>query len=198
MFVGAFICILGVFLLLIILLWTYNHPNKPNSKRYSTSSVSSGGKLSDLLEFYEIDKPKPTIQKDKYNYPSRNIQESIQNKEPYIYDGEDPIFGGIKYFEQPNILNVDIPNSMISKITTVHSDLYQKYYSPYPKNRISFLPSSKTRLLATFEYSPELQDEIRIDIGDIIYLEDSFDDGWGVGYNKSKEARGAFPLKCVQ
>lgn len=46
-------------------------------------------------------------------------------------------------------------------------------------------------------YNPVLDDEIRLAPGDIITIDEEFDDGWAVGRNESTGEIGAFPVACL-
>ncbi|KAI9492296.1 hypothetical protein BDB00DRAFT_440962 [Zychaea mexicana] len=50
---------------------------------------------------------------------------------------------------------------------------------------------------AVHSYPPQVQDELDIREGDIVYLIFQLDDGWGYGLNVSTSQTGVFPLVCV-
>ncbi|KAJ1568821.1 Sorbin and SH3 domain-containing protein 2 [Nowakowskiella sp. JEL0078] len=46
-------------------------------------------------------------------------------------------------------------------------------------------------------YRPTLEDEVDLEPGDVIEVEEQFEDGWGVGTNTATKEFGAFPLSCL-
>ena len=58
--------------------------------------------------------------------------------------------------------------------------------------------------LATFNkhivihpYNPIIEDEIKLNIGDIILIQDIFNDGWVHGINCTTNTEGTFPVACI-
>ncbi|KAJ1547948.1 hypothetical protein HK096_008607 [Nowakowskiella sp. JEL0078] len=65
------------------------------------------------------------------------------------------------------------------------------------KNRQSAIPEldgQKVRVIAV--YIANLEDEMGLNIGDIVVVEESFDDGWAVGFNTMTGKDGCFPMAC--
>jgi len=48
-----------------------------------------------------------------------------------------------------------------------------------------------------YPYSPCDEDELALTAGDIIYVTESFDDGWLVGISQRTNQYGSFPSTCV-
>ncbi|KAI8897282.1 hypothetical protein BC833DRAFT_594438 [Globomyces pollinis-pini] len=48
-----------------------------------------------------------------------------------------------------------------------------------------------------FEYVASLFDELTLNVGDRVLVKEQFDDGWGIGLNKSTGQTGTFPLACI-
>ena len=55
----------------------------------------------------------------------------------------------------------------------------------------------KTRLVK-FEYVADQLDEIALTPGDIVEIDQEFDDGWATGKNKTSGRVGTFPLTCLE
>ncbi|KAJ3121067.1 hypothetical protein HK098_004036 [Nowakowskiella sp. JEL0407] len=70
-------------------------------------------------------------------------------------------------------------------------------YSPSMANK-SLPPSQFKQLAVIKEYRPMLEDEVELVPGDIVEVEDEFEDGWGVGTNLATNEFGAFPLSCLE
>ncbi|ORX55250.1 hypothetical protein BCR36DRAFT_346886 [Piromyces finnis] len=58
--------------------------------------------------------------------------------------------------------------------------------------------------LATFNrhivihpYNPMIEDEIKLNVGDIILIQDIFNDGWVHGINCTSNTEGTFPVACI-
>jgi len=58
--------------------------------------------------------------------------------------------------------------------------------------------------LATFNrhivihpYNPMIEDEIKLNVGDIILIQDIFNDGWVHGINCTTNTEGTFPVACI-
>ncbi|KAI8841160.1 hypothetical protein BJ741DRAFT_19954 [Chytriomyces cf. hyalinus JEL632] len=76
-----------------------------------------------------------------------------------------------------------------------------------PKQRVSSIfevdaaktnaPKVKGQDKAIYDYMPERSDEITLRVGDIIAVEQSFDDGWAYGKNLTNGQTGNFPLDCL-
>lgn len=47
-------------------------------------------------------------------------------------------------------------------------------------------------------YEPALNDELSLEIGEWVEVEEVFDDGWGVGVNLETAQYGAFPMDSLQ
>lgn len=50
---------------------------------------------------------------------------------------------------------------------------------------------------AVHGYQPQMEDEMELREGDVVYLIFQLDDGWGYGLNLASSAPGVFPLVCV-
>ncbi|KAJ3251043.1 Sorbin and SH3 domain-containing protein 1 [Chytriomyces hyalinus] len=50
---------------------------------------------------------------------------------------------------------------------------------------------------AVFEFTPELDDEVAVRVGDTIILLKEFDDGWAFGKNARTGQSGLFPIDCI-
>ena len=57
------------------------------------------------------------------------------------------------------------------------------------------LPGSTVAVIKA--YDAVLNDEIHLEMGDKVEIEECFDDGWAVGYNNTTGQWGAFPINCV-
>ncbi|KAI9100384.1 hypothetical protein DFS34DRAFT_702535 [Phlyctochytrium arcticum] len=47
------------------------------------------------------------------------------------------------------------------------------------------------------QYNAQLGDELDLFVGDVITIEEEFDDGWAVGRNEASGEVGAFPMSCL-
>lgn len=47
-------------------------------------------------------------------------------------------------------------------------------------------------------YTPQMDDELPLTEGDIVYCEEIYPDGWALGDNQTKGKRGVFPMMCIQ
>lgn len=58
---------------------------------------------------------------------------------------------------------------------------------------------SKRQTLYTVvrDYEPKMEDELHLRVGDIIKVEDIFDDGWAIGTSRETKKQGIFPLTFV-
>ncbi|ORY78474.1 hypothetical protein BCR35DRAFT_332353 [Leucosporidium creatinivorum] len=57
-----------------------------------------------------------------------------------------------------------------------------------------------THVAAIYEYEPRLPDEIQLEVKDVVYLSELYDDGWAQGIIRRRDGRrdkGAIPLVCV-
>lgn len=48
-----------------------------------------------------------------------------------------------------------------------------------------------------YSYEPQLEDELRVTVGDIVIVKNMFSDGWCQAYNKTSDALGALPVACL-
>lgn len=51
---------------------------------------------------------------------------------------------------------------------------------------------------ATHEYTPRAEDEIHVMPGDVLHLQNSFDDGWAIATNVRTGKEGAFPMSFAK
>ncbi|KAJ3061804.1 hypothetical protein HK102_008987, partial [Quaeritorhiza haematococci] len=51
--------------------------------------------------------------------------------------------------------------------------------------------------VATFEHAPGMEDEVELRVGDWVFVERAFSDGWALGRNQTSGHVGMFPLNCV-
>ena len=62
-------------------------------------------------------------------------------------------------------------------------------------------PKRKSQLVCVMKvihpYTPNLEDELELDMNDHILVVKDFDDGWGLGVNKASGKQGVFPLVCT-
>lgn len=55
-----------------------------------------------------------------------------------------------------------------------------------------------SHVIALYDYSPQLPDEVELRAEDVVLIESIFDDGWSMGSVVGDETRvGTFPLVCV-
>ncbi|RKO90656.1 hypothetical protein BDK51DRAFT_41901 [Blyttiomyces helicus] len=47
-------------------------------------------------------------------------------------------------------------------------------------------------------YDRQLEDELTLVVGDVVFVEESFDDGWAIGRNEDTNESGAFPMSCLE
>ncbi|KAJ9088369.1 hypothetical protein DSO57_1023824 [Entomophthora muscae] len=48
-----------------------------------------------------------------------------------------------------------------------------------------------------FRYQPVLADELSLDVGDRVFIQHKFDDGWAIGIHMISRKAGAFPMACL-
>ncbi|KAJ1566131.1 hypothetical protein HK405_010892 [Cladochytrium tenue] len=58
-------------------------------------------------------------------------------------------------------------------------------------------PAAGKRMKVIKRHKPQLEDEVGLEVGDSVDIEDVFEDGWGVGTNSVTGDYGAFPLACL-
>ncbi|KAJ3216894.1 hypothetical protein HDU67_008801 [Dinochytrium kinnereticum] len=58
-------------------------------------------------------------------------------------------------------------------------------------------PAPGKRMRVVKRYVPKLDDEVYLEVGDTVEIEDVFEDGWGCGMNVTSSESGAFPLSCL-
>jgi len=86
----------------------------------------------------------------------------------------------------------------------------QQYFSNLPnetgsttiselqKKRQSHIPAlDNTQVIVIAPYAAQLEDELELKVGDIVIVDESFDDGWAVGKNLRGD-EGCFPLACTK
>ncbi|KAK9696830.1 hypothetical protein K7432_012260 [Basidiobolus ranarum] len=56
---------------------------------------------------------------------------------------------------------------------------------------------SVSEYVCEYPYRPALPDELPLEVGDVIIIVWTFDDGWAVGRNHTRGGEGAFPMACV-
>ncbi|KAJ9062108.1 hypothetical protein DSO57_1014178 [Entomophthora muscae] len=49
-----------------------------------------------------------------------------------------------------------------------------------------------------FRYQPVLADELSLELGDRVFIQHKFDDGWAIGIHMISRKAGAFPMACLQ
>jgi len=47
------------------------------------------------------------------------------------------------------------------------------------------------------EHTPQLPDEVKLDIGDLVEVKQVFEDGWAYGINTATKTDGTFPVNCL-
>jgi len=55
----------------------------------------------------------------------------------------------------------------------------------------------EVQMVVIEKHSPKLVDEIDLNLGDIVIVEEKFNDGWAFGKNITTDCKGSFPLKCL-
>jgi len=55
----------------------------------------------------------------------------------------------------------------------------------------------EVQMVVIEKHSPKLVDEIDLNLGDIVIVEEKFNDGWAFGKNITTDCNGSFPLKCL-
>jgi hypothetical protein len=70
-------------------------------------------------------------------------------------------------------------------------NLYTTYIKP-------LLPTTKLPRRVIKRHLPTLDDEIYLEIGDMVDVEEVFEDNWAVGTNRDTEKYGAFPMTCFE
>ena len=63
-----------------------------------------------------------------------------------------------------------------------------------PKNTF---PNHEVQMVVIQKHFPKLVDEIDLNLGDIVIVEEKFNDGWAFGKNITTDCNGSFPLKCL-
>ncbi|KAI8847133.1 hypothetical protein BC829DRAFT_249366 [Chytridium lagenaria] len=58
-------------------------------------------------------------------------------------------------------------------------------------------PAPGKRMRVVKRYVPKLDDEVYLEVGDTVEIEDVFEDGWGCGVNITSSESGAFPLSTL-
>ncbi|KAJ3250770.1 hypothetical protein HDU77_006385 [Chytriomyces hyalinus] len=53
------------------------------------------------------------------------------------------------------------------------------------------------KVKAVKRFVPQMDDELSLEVGDTVFVEESFGDGWAYGTNEITDERGAFPLNSV-
>ncbi|KAI8817276.1 uncharacterized protein EV422DRAFT_542232 [Fimicolochytrium jonesii] len=61
----------------------------------------------------------------------------------------------------------------------------------------SILPLAQTMTVVQ-TYEAQMGDELTLNIGDVVSVDEEFDDGWAVGTNHTTSTIGAFPLSCLE
>jgi hypothetical protein len=72
-----------------------------------------------------------------------------------------------------------------------------RYRGGFCQSSSSSENSVKTTYQVVKEYSPELIDELQLNVGNIVIIKAVFDDDWGFGLNITTESEGKFPLNCL-
>jgi hypothetical protein len=76
--------------------------------------------------------------------------------------------------------------------------VYFTKYRGRKREGTEFSEDSKTSAFKVVQrYTPQLIDEIQLNIGDVVIVKERFDDGWGAGLNITTESEGSFPLNCL-
>lgn len=57
--------------------------------------------------------------------------------------------------------------------------------------------ASLNKHIVIHPYTPVIEDEIKLNIGDIIIVQDIFNDGWIRGINCTTNSEGTFPVACI-
>jgi hypothetical protein len=83
------------------------------------------------------------------------------------------------------------------KSTTEESASFQDIQKPEAALLRTNRPLPLKKRIAHYNYDPELPDEIRIRIGDVVIVDYLCDDGWAVGWNSTNKQKGAFPFACL-
>ncbi|TPX63273.1 hypothetical protein SpCBS45565_g06738 [Spizellomyces sp. 'palustris'] len=92
------------------------------------------------------------------------------------------------------------PQSMYNDPPPMPSNAYSVYSSAPPP----ILPPITTptqplvQMKVVEPYAAQLGDELSLMIGDVVTVEEEYDDGWGVGRNESTGEVGAFPVTCLE
>ncbi|KAJ3181127.1 hypothetical protein HDU85_003832 [Gaertneriomyces sp. JEL0708] len=97
-----------------------------------------------------------------------------------------------------------VPGDQTYASTPVPMPTYQNQpYQPpqqqqQPQQQYAEYPVGNTFQMRVIDpYSAQLGDELSLEMGDFITIEEEFDDGWAVGRNESTGDVGAFPMSCL-
>lgn len=74
---------------------------------------------------------------------------------------------------------------------TAFENIYMNYIKP-------LLPVQKEPQKVIKRHLPTLEDEVYLEIGDRVRVDEVFDDMWAVGTNVDTEKYGAFPMSCLE
>ena len=83
----------------------------------------------------------------------------------------------------------------VSEPLSAHSAAIE---SPTSETPFKIVAGDDRKFRVISEYTPELPDEISLAIGDVVAVQDSFDDGWCLCRNVTSGAEGLCPFACLE
>jgi hypothetical protein len=98
---------------------------------------------------------------------------------------------GISYL----VIGLAVAGSLLLLIAMVF--FFRRYIRQQRQRETSSEDGKSTTFKVIQTYSPQLIDEIQLNIGDVVIVKETFDDGWGSGLNITTESEGSFPLNCL-
>ncbi|KAI9475741.1 MAG: hypothetical protein EXX96DRAFT_574457 [Benjaminiella poitrasii] len=172
-------CVVAIALLAVATAWYYYHKKKNhqhiNPFQFISSASSSTASANNTSQ--PVNTTNMTMQDEATILKTRQFG----NDEGA---GQSPFTNAM--LEVPNINNNINNESLAININTVGTPI-----------EATASPVDEEFYVVIHPYSPQLPDELGLNVGDIVCLALRFDDGWALGFNVTTGAKGAFPLVCI-
>ncbi|KAJ3343707.1 hypothetical protein HDU93_006619 [Gonapodya sp. JEL0774] len=88
----------------------------------------------------------------------------------------------------PPALSTVSPPPPVSDTSAAMTDGSNQSEPPVPVHRVMYCVST---------FLPQYEDELRLAIGDLVFVNFAFADGWSTGFHVASGVSGAFPMACV-
>lgn len=176
----------------------YNPSMNPYSSAYDpdTRPSRSQGKSGHVMT-HQLRQPYiPPESINGIKNPKYNKKSKFNANEPTLIEGPKKHKHKQNQAESQSKKTLQVTNG-VSNETIVKQEqstleaLYSHYIQP-------LLSVSKVSQKVIKRHLPNINDEVYLEVGDMVLVEEVFDDGWAVGTNESTDKYGAFPMNCLE